>query len=497
MDLNLTADTPRLYCFTLEVKDVADNVRQCRRFVLYDNTSSIKIWKRKPFRFTSASPDTDYIWQTHHNDVCISWKDYFYNDFYIDNELLNPIEPDLHGLISGSYEQRTGEIPVSGTSNVYGIIAYDVSWSLNHGSFSEEKPVPSFTNQSFCKHLSVEDGDTYTLNVRAVDIAGNTLSDNRTVFIDRSAPLVTDIWLEKDGYEMLFVHNSTDLSKMKMTFNALDPHSGLSKIQWTFGIVDTTTELLSEHLAIRTINDSCSIAQCYCPAIGDCAFFNYTIPLNKLNVKDMHIGNHNRNYYFTIKVTNMAGLSTTEHIDVLVDDSPPSEGVVYEGPEDSPDIDYTSDVSILVHWHGFIDHESGIKLYRVGLSDRCLSSKDLNNFTEVPSISILMELPFSEELVRIPTTFTGKRFLTVIALNNAMEPSKPVCSDGITRDLSPPEFRNMTLQHGQSSASLLCLHDEVYLMQTNMQRAKLHNTSVCQSVCEADVESHKITRCIT
>ncbi|XP_052789886.1 uncharacterized protein LOC128224179 [Mya arenaria] len=493
MYLNLTSVAPRLYCLTLEVKDVADNVRQCRRFILYDNTSSIQIWNEKPFRFTSSSPDTDYTWQTHHNDVCISWKDYFYNDFYIHNELLNPIEPDPHGLITGSYEQITGEIPASGTTNVYGIIAYHVFWSKNHGSFSVEKPVPSFTNQSFCIDLNVKDGETYTLKVKAIDIVGNTLSDNLTVFIDRSVPHLNNIWLERDGYKMLYVHNSTDLSKMKMTFDALDPHSGLSKIHWTFGIADTMTELLSEHLAVFSINDSCSSAQCYCPDIGECAFFNYTIPLNRLNAKDMHIGNHNRNYYFTLKVTNKAGLSTTEHIDVLVDDSPPSVGVVYEGPEDSPDIDYTSDDSILVHWHGFIDHESAIKLYRVGLSNRCLSTQDLFNLTEVRSISIFRELPFYEESVRIPTTFTGKRFVTVIALNNAMEPSNPVCSDGVTRDLSPPEFRNMTLQHGQLSESLICLHGEVYVMQTNMQRAKLHNTSVCQSVCGDDVESHKIT----
>ncbi|XP_052788827.1 uncharacterized protein LOC128223594 [Mya arenaria] len=492
MDLNLTSDTPRLYCLTLEVKDVADNVRQSRRFILYDNTSTIAIWTEKPFRFTSASPATDYTWQTHHNKVCLSWKDHFYNDFYIHNELLNAIEPDPHGLITGLYEQITGEIPVSGTSNVYGIIAYNVSWSPNHGSFSVENPVPTFTNQSFCKDLNVKDGDTYTLNVKAIDIVGNTLSDNQTVFIDRSAPHLNNIWLKKDGYEMLFVHNSTDLSKMKMTFNALDPHSGLSKIHWTLGIADTMAELLDERLAVRTIK-SCSAAECYCPDIGICAFFNYTIPLNRLNVNDMHIGNHNRNYFFTIKVTNMAGLSTSERIDVLVDDSPPSAGVVYEGPEDSPDIDYTSDDSILVHWHGFIDHESGIKLYRVGLSDRCLSTQDLYNFTEVPSISTFRELPFSEETVRIPTTFTGKRFVTVIALNNAMEPSKPACSDGITRDLSPPEFRNMTLQHGRLSESLLCLHGVVYLMKTNMQRTKLHNTSDCRGICAADIQSHKVT----
>ncbi|XP_052789246.1 uncharacterized protein LOC128223857 [Mya arenaria] len=491
-DLNLISDAPRLYCFTLEVKDVADNVRQCRRFVLYDNTSAIRIWTDKPFRCTSASPATDYTWQTHHNNVCISWKDYFYNDFYIHNELLNPIEPAPHGLITGSYEQLNGDISVFGTSNVYGIIAYHVSWSLNHGLFSAEKPVPSFTNQSFCKDLNVKDGDTYTLKVKAIDIAGNTLSDNRTVYIDRSTPHLNNIWLEQDGYEMLYVHNSTDLSKMKMTFDALDPHSGLSKIHWTFGISDTMTELLSEHLAIRTINDSCTTAKCYCPDIGECAFFNYTIPLNKLNIKDLHIGNHNRNYYFTIKVTNMAGLSTTEHIDVLVDESPPSEGVVHEGPEDSPDIDYTSGDSILVHWHGFIDHESGIKLYRVGLSDRCMSTQDLYNLTEVQSTKIFKELPFTEKSVRVPTTFTGKRFVTVIAINNAMEPSKPACSDGITRDLSPPEFRNMTLKHGSLKESLLCLHGKVYLMQENMHSEILHNTSNCRSVCAANVESHKV-----
>ena len=72
-------------------------------------------------------------------------------------------------------------------------------------------------------------------------------------------------------------------------------------------------------------------SDCYCPDVGMCEFFNYSIPLHDLVVKDKHIGNHNRNYYFTIIATNNAMLSTTEHIDVLVDDSPPEEGVVYEG----------------------------------------------------------------------------------------------------------------------------------------------------------------------
>ena len=44
-----------------------------------------------------------------------------------------------------------------------------------------------------------------------------------------------------------------------------------------------------------------------------------------------NIGNHNRNYYFTVKVTNNAFLTNIEHIDILVDDSPPEVGVVFEG----------------------------------------------------------------------------------------------------------------------------------------------------------------------
>ena len=81
------------------------------------------------------------------------------------------------------------------------------------------------------------------------------------------------------------------------------------------------------------LQGNCSIVKdCYCPKIGeDCEGMKYSIPLNGLILKLNHIGNHNRNYYFTIKVTNNAKLFNIEHIDVLVDDSPPEPGVIQEG----------------------------------------------------------------------------------------------------------------------------------------------------------------------
>ncbi|KAH3799514.1 hypothetical protein DPMN_153124 [Dreissena polymorpha] len=255
MELNLTSNSPRLYCVTLEIKDIADNVRQSRRFMLFDNTSFIETWKDNPYKFDSASPETNFTWQTHHNDICLNWKNYFINMFYLQNELLNEIESEPHGHITGVYEQTTGLLPVGGTPNVHGIIQYFVSWKLNNGAFTEEQLVPNFLNQRFCTNLNVADGQTYTFNIRPVDIVDNTFNESTTVYIDRSPPHINNIWLKKDGYEMLYVHNSTDLSKMQMTFDALDSHSGLKNIKWEFGIADTSTTLTSGYLSVVQIKN--------------------------------------------------------------------------------------------------------------------------------------------------------------------------------------------------------------------------------------------------
>ncbi|XP_053376618.1 uncharacterized protein LOC123534121 [Mercenaria mercenaria] len=486
MELNLTSDKPRLYSITLEVKDVADNVRQARRFMLYDNTSFIETRPDKHYRVTSASRQTNFDWQTHHHDICISWNDYFLNRFYLENELLNPIEPDPFGLINGTYEQNSGVLPVSGTPNVYGIIRFMLSWSLDGGSFSTETEVPNFLNQSLCREFKVSDGQTYMLKIRAVDIANNTYSENRSVHIDQSVPHINNIWLTKDGYRTLFVHHKTDLSTMQLHFETLDPHSGIRTIEWTFGTTDFGQDLLTGALAVGTLSQSTcpkTLLNCYCPDVGKCEIFNYTVPLNKLVANNKDEGNHNRNYFFTIKVTNNAFLSNIEHIDILVDESPPEPGVIYEGPEFSKDIDYISEDSFIVHWHGFIDHESGIKSYRIGLANRCLGQAELYNFSINADIEFYADVLYSETSIRIPANFTGKRFVSIIALNNAMDPSKCVCSDGVTRDTSPPEPRNISLQHSTWSESIACFAGNTWLLHSSVSKVLLHNTSTCFDLC--------------
>jgi hypothetical protein len=212
-----------------------------------------KAWEEKQFYFTSASIQTNYKWQTHHHDICLSWKDHFLNRFYFENPLLKPIAPATHGSVTGIYEQNDGKLPVSGTPNVYGIVQTMVSWTLNDGSPSTEIKVPNFQTQTFCKDLKVKDGQTYTFFIRSIDIVSNTFIENRTVHIDRSVPHINNAWLVKDGNEFLFVHHITDLSQMDMHFEALDPHSGVRQIEWAFG--NANTELNSGSLSVGSFKN--------------------------------------------------------------------------------------------------------------------------------------------------------------------------------------------------------------------------------------------------
>ena len=86
-----------------------------------------------------------------------------------------------------------------------------------------------------------------------------------------------------------------------------------------------------KYLYLQSYSCKSGVDACYCPIIGKCEYSNYTLDLNKLQLLGTHVGNHNRNYYFTLTATNNAGLSSTEHIDILVDDSPPERGIVLEG----------------------------------------------------------------------------------------------------------------------------------------------------------------------
>lgn len=245
---------PALYAILLEVHDVAGNVRMARRFVLYDNSSKVAILSKQLLKSMTASAKTNYTWQVHHGSTCLNWTGRYYNTYHTKMNLLRKIKAD--GNISGKYDQIDGLIPVSGTPNVDGIVRFEYTWKINNGTFKANSAVSNIYAQSFCENLSPKDGQTYTFKIKPVDINSRFLTENLVIHIDRSPPIIDNIWLAKDGYKQLFIHNSSDLSKMTLQFEAFDLHSGLYSIKWNLGTSDGADDLGAGSIGVQRINVS-------------------------------------------------------------------------------------------------------------------------------------------------------------------------------------------------------------------------------------------------
>lgn len=235
--IQLPKHEPALYGLQLEIKDVANNVRQARRFVLYDKSSKISVNSTSWLYVSSAEVNTNYTWQISRSDACITWTDRYYNDKYVHFNPLRPIEADSHGLITTAYDQTTGPIPVSGTTNVHGItnFEYSLTKELNGQNITVSMDsIPDVTSQSVCISSDFQDGDTYIFTIQAYDIVRNEFLEYILFSIDSSPPVISNAGLVRDGHEELFVHNSTELFKMTLEFDAYDTHSGLIQVLWKF-----------------------------------------------------------------------------------------------------------------------------------------------------------------------------------------------------------------------------------------------------------------------
>ena len=156
------------------------------------------------------------------------------------------------------------------------------------------------------------------------------------------------------------------------------------------------------------------------------------------------------------------------------------------GPDGYQDIDYTSSDTFEVNIHGFIDHESGIKSYRVGLADRCLSVQELYQMNDSLVGVTFAEVEFPDNSITLPANFTGKQHVTGIALNNAMDPSDAICSDGISKDTTPPILHDVMLEHARWSESISCHGDSVWYLRSDLVKLPLDNTKSCNKACESE-----------
>ena len=219
-----------LYLWAIDSTQESGNFRIARRFVLVDNTSEVLISENYPISAISANPDSDFEWQIRLMPVILDWTNHFYNSWHVHTNLLLPIrgETNTSHPIEGVFEQETGELPVNGTPNVHGIVKFMYKYhkTSRHGDeVTTFADVPNTLLQKLSLHeTSIHDGDTMHITIKAIDIMNNTHMDSIILYIDSSTPIIEDIYLMKDGYRYLFVHNETDLSKMNMVFTSYDVH---------------------------------------------------------------------------------------------------------------------------------------------------------------------------------------------------------------------------------------------------------------------------------
>ena len=120
-------------------------------------------------------------------------------------------------------------------------------------------------------------------------------------------------------------------------------------------------------------------------------------------------------------------------VKILVDDSPPETGHVFDGPMGSPDRDFQSETFIDFHWSGFIDHESGITKYHYAIGPECYTKERLQflNSNETQSMGAYDMDETIQTFMSFNTSDVGGHHISVIAFNGAMEPSDAVCSSGV------------------------------------------------------------------
>ncbi|KAK2158684.1 hypothetical protein NP493_1763g00001 [Ridgeia piscesae] len=435
-------------------------------FLIFDNVNvvSINTAEDKILVVNSAAENTSYTWLTslQSSSYTGDQASHFANVFHNTHKFLNGSAANSPPINPG-YEELTGQPPDTvsreAIPNVNGIVKYEVSHAVDNdggcslNSSDSWRNVDDFQSEQILLDIPRADGDSVRVWVRATDVMGNTKTDSVLVHVDSSPPVIQDVWLSRHGRTQLAVHHSTDLSDLKFEFESYDYHSGLKEIHWRLhDSVDPDLTHGDGHVAVRRhkgATPDCVAPQCYCiPKDEECFWRNFEIKPDMSKMVKPH-GDHDFDYDLVITSTNNAMLTTVFTYKITVDTTAPHTGVVSDSEQSQPDIDFQQEFTQHASWQGFFDRESGVMFYQYVFSDACLTAK---NFTVPPTNNVNeTTLTYASRTVSGPGTY----HCTVVAYNKALEPSEPVCSDGVTVDTTAPEIHEVSIENSWTKDGLV------------------------------------------
>lgn len=168
-----------------------------------------------------------------------------------------------------------------------------------------------------------------------------------------------------------------------------------------------------------------------------------------------------------MKVINGVWLVVIEYVDIFVDDLFLVKGVVVEGFEGYFDIDYISEVLVIVRWNGFIDYESGIMKYCIGIGEYCFIVVEMN----VYFYDLLNNFSFYELLevyFKVNLLYDGFYYVLVLVYNNVLELLEVVCLDGVFCDMIFIKVIDLILELVKVKFVIGCYDNKVWYIFENL-----------------------------
>ncbi|CAC5386466.1 unnamed protein product [Mytilus coruscus] len=362
------------------------------------------------------------------------------------------------------YEDLYGDRTNVQINNMHAIVDFQVSYQVDSSdsittNVKDSRPFTSVSiiyNQYDILTLDWADGDQLTATVKAIDILDKTNQETIVVYRDATPPIVENVWLTKGDRLNVSVHILEDFTKMTIEWEAYDVHSGLDSVYWR--LFDSKTGVLHGHEDIiaqghssnlthceDTYSDYARGANCYCTPFQGCFHRHFQIkPEIKQDgglIVDKDKGTHEYDYFIEISVTSIAQLTTVLTRKITVDISPPHPGAVYDGQQGNPEIDYQQGMDLHSYWDQFFDRESGVFFYQYIVNTTCADKTDFVLDGSNPNI-VETYNNFGSHTV----SGDGTYYFTVVAYNRALDPSEPVCSDGVTIDSSVPGVKEVVVK---------------------------------------------------
>ena len=248
----------------------------------------------------------------------------------------------------------------------------------------------------------LQSGTVLMLKLQVENGAGlKTTLDSSKVLVDKSPPVKGFVKIdEKEG--LVFLQEDHPLFVSWWGFK--DFETGIKEYKWKICFARKNSECLTEFVNVG---------------------LEHSIVISDTGM------NHGKEYKLVVKAVNFAGLETDSLSNSLIlDETSPETGMVYNGPDTFKDRYYQSlPTEISASWKGFQDKESGISRYEI-----CIGSiPGLCDVSEFRNVGLASNAFVSN----LNLTHNATYYTTVRATNGAGQTGF-ASSNGIIIDLTPP-----------------------------------------------------------